>query len=124
MLLKIRSFHFPDTFAVVASCSSCIGIFNYSRNMSLCLLRPGASGRGLGLDLGPALCWVQTPGGPGGEGRGAVSHKDDATSDHLQRASALREQRERERRRAKRVCTPSLLPLACDQHKRACTCPS
>ncbi len=93
--------------------------------MSLCLLRPGASGRSLGLDLEPALHWVhQTPGGPGGEGRGAVSHKDDATSDHLQRASTLQGERERERRRAKRVCTPSLPPLACDQHKLACTCPS
>lgn len=62
--------------------------------MSLCLLRPGASGKSLGLDLEPALRWVQTPGGPGGEGRGAVSHKDDATSDHLQRASTLQGERE------------------------------
>ncbi len=72
--------------------------------MSLCLLRPGASGRSLGLDLEPALHWVhQTPGGPGGEGRGAVSHKDDATSDHLQRASTLQGERE-EREGGLNVC--------------------
>ncbi|CAM4683240.1 unnamed protein product [Leuciscus chuanchicus] len=40
-----------------------------SRSMFPSLLRPEACGRSLGLDLEPALGWVQAPGGPAGDGQ-------------------------------------------------------